>query len=171
MYPVTIQQVRFKHTLENCEGLRSYHIHKYKKAIEAGRIRLREGTDMPREQFQSLTEPMYYILMSLQEECCGVDIMEKVKALSGGRVQVGPGTLYTLLAKFQEGDIIEETRQEGRKKWYRITEKGKDTLKKEYRRILAMARDGAAGLEGDKDAVLEMEGIWDSGYSGNGVFL
>ena len=45
---------------------------------------------MPREQFQSLTEPMYYILMSLQEECCGVDIMEKVKALSGGRVQVGP---------------------------------------------------------------------------------
>ena len=97
--------------------------------------------------------------------------MEKVKALSGGRVQVGPGTLYTLLAKFQEGDIIEETRQEGRKKWYRITEKGKDTLKKEYRRILAMARDGAAGLEGDKDAVLEMEGIWDSGYSGNGVFL
>ena len=63
---------------------------------------------MPREQFQSLTEPMYYILMSLQEECCGVDIMEKVKALSGGRVQVGPGTLYTLLAKFQEGDIIEE---------------------------------------------------------------
>ena len=79
---------------------------------------------MPREQFQSLTEPMYYILMSLQDECCGVDIMEKVRGLSGGRVQVGPGTLYALLAKFQEGDMIEETRQEGRKKWYRITEKG-----------------------------------------------
>ena len=66
---------------------------------------------MPREQFQSLTEPMYYILMSLQDECCGVDIMEKVRGLSGGRVQVGPGTLYALLAKFQEGDMIEETRQ------------------------------------------------------------
>ncbi len=105
---------------------------------------------MPREQFQSLTEPMYYILMSLQDECCGVDIMEKVRGLSGGRVQVGPGTLYALLAKFQEGDMIEETRQEGRKKWYRITEKGNDSLKKEYRRILAMARDGAAGLEGDR---------------------
>lgn len=126
---------------------------------------------MPREQFQSLTEPMYYILMSLQDECCGVDIMEKVKVLSGGRVQVGPGTLYTLLGKFQEGDMIEETRQEGRKKWYRITKKGDDTLKKEYRRILAMARDGAARLEGDGDAVLEMENLWSPGCSGNGVFL
>lgn len=29
--------------------------------------------------------------------------------LSGGRVQVGPGTLYTLLAKFQEGEIIDKT--------------------------------------------------------------
>lgn len=97
--------------------------------------------------------------------------MEKVKVLSGGRVQVGPGTLYTLLGKFQEGDMIEETRQEGRKKWYRITEKGDDTLKKEYRRILAMARDGAVRLEGDGDAVLEMENLWSPGCSGNGVFL
>lgn len=31
---------------------------------------------MAREQFQTLTEPMYYILMALSEECCGVDIME-----------------------------------------------------------------------------------------------
>lgn len=114
---------------------------------------------MPREQFQSLTEQMYYILMSLQGECCGVDIMEKVKELSGGRVQVGPGTLYTLLGKFQDAKMIEETRQEGRKKWYRITEKGDDTLKKEYRRILAMARDGAVGLEGDRDAATQMEAI------------
>ena len=32
-----------------------------------------------------------------------MDIMEKVKALSGGRVQVGPGTLYTLLGKISGG--------------------------------------------------------------------
>ena len=115
---------------------------------------------MPREQFQTLTEPMYYILLSLQEECCGVDIMEKVKSLSGGRVQVGPGTLYTLLGKFEEGGMIEKTRQEGRKQWYRITQKGDDTLKKEYRRILSMAADGAKRLECDGDVVLEMEAVW-----------
>ena len=32
---------------------------------------------MAREQFQTLTEPMYYILIALSEECCGVDIMGK----------------------------------------------------------------------------------------------
>ncbi len=55
---------------------------------------------MAREQFQTLTEPMYYILMALSEECCGVDIMERVRQISGGRVKVGPGTLYTMLSKF-----------------------------------------------------------------------
>ena len=39
---------------------------------------------MAREQLQTLTEPMYYILLALTEECCGVDIMEKVKTLSKG---------------------------------------------------------------------------------------
>ena len=34
---------------------------------------------MAREQFQTLTEPMYYILIALSEECCGVDIMERCK--------------------------------------------------------------------------------------------
>ena len=43
---------------------------------------------MAREQFQTLTEPMYYILMALIQECCGVDIMEKVQRLSKGRVTV-----------------------------------------------------------------------------------
>ena len=47
---------------------------------------------MAREQFQTLTEPMYYILIALSEECCGVDIMEKVQKISGGRVKVGPET-------------------------------------------------------------------------------
>ena len=51
---------------------------------------------MAREQFQTLTEPMYYILLALMEECCGVDVMEKVQQLSGKRVKVGPGTLYAI---------------------------------------------------------------------------
>lgn len=61
---------------------------------------------MAREQLQTLTEPMYYILLALTEECCGVDIMERVKKLSGDRVRVGPGTLYAMLAKFEEKEII-----------------------------------------------------------------
>ena len=98
---------------------------------------------MAREQFQTLTEPMYYILLALKEECCGVDIMEKVKEISHGRVLVGPGTLYAMLAKFEENGVIQMTASEGRRKSYIITEIGKEMLKKEYERLMVMVKDGA----------------------------
>ena len=98
---------------------------------------------MAREQFQTLTEPMYYILLALTEECCGVDIMEKVKGLSHGRVLVGPGTLYAMLAKFEENGVIQLTASEGRRKSYIITDKGKEMLKEEYQRLKTMVEDGS----------------------------
>lgn len=98
---------------------------------------------MAREQLQTLTEPMYYILLALTEECCGVDIMDRVRKLSGGRVTVGPGTLYAMLAKFEEKEIIRLTASEGRRKSYIITGIGKEELKKEYERLKQMVLDGA----------------------------
>ncbi len=97
---------------------------------------------MAREQFQTLTEPMYYILLALTEECCGVDIMEKVKRISHGRVLVGPGTLYAMLAKFEENGVIRLTASEGRRKSYVITDVGREMLKKEYDRLKTMVEDG-----------------------------
>ncbi|MBE5888391.1 MAG: PadR family transcriptional regulator [Lachnospiraceae bacterium] len=97
---------------------------------------------MAREQFQTLTEPMYYILLALTEECCGVDIMEKVKAISHGRVLVGPGTLYAMLAKFEENGVIQMTTSEGRRKSYVITAIGREMLQKEYNRLMVMVEDG-----------------------------
>ena len=62
---------------------------------------------MAREQFQTLTEPMYYILIALSEECCGVDIMEKVQKISGGRVKVGPGIrLFSGQKKKEEESLM-----------------------------------------------------------------
>ena len=101
---------------------------------------------MAREQFQTLTEPMYYILLALTEECCGVDIMEKVREISQGRVLVGPGTLYAMLAKFEENGVIRLTASEGRKKSYMITDIGRDMLRQEYDRLLIMVRDGSRFL-------------------------
>lgn len=97
---------------------------------------------MSREQFQTLTEPMYYILLALMRECCGVDIMDKVKELSQGRVKVGPGTLYAMLSKFEENEIIQRTKEEGRRKWYRITDIGLQMLMQEYERLQTMVEDG-----------------------------
>ena len=97
---------------------------------------------MAREQFQTLTEPMYYTLLALTEECCGVDIMEKVQRISKGRVKVGPGTLYAMLSKFEDNGIIRRTAEDGRRKSYVITEYGMEMLRAEYDRLQMMVRDG-----------------------------
>lgn len=97
---------------------------------------------MAREQLQTLTEPMYYILLALTTECCGVDIMEKVKMISHGRVKVGPGTLYAMLARFEGECIIKKTFEEGRRKSYIITELGRKMLEDEYQRLKIMLEDG-----------------------------
>ena len=85
---------------------------------------------MAREKFQTLTEPMFYILLAL-----------RVSALTRGRVDLGPGTLYNLLDSFQQAGMIRETAVSGRKRSYRITDKGRETLRAEYLRLLALTED------------------------------
>ena len=97
---------------------------------------------MARKQFQTLSEPMYYILLSLTSECCGVDIMKKVEEISKGRISVGPGTLYTLLGKIESSGMIKETAVEGRKRSYIITKDGYEALKEEYIRLKSMVDEG-----------------------------
>lgn len=96
---------------------------------------------VPREKFQTLTEQMYYILLCLSRECCGIDIMEMIPEMTGGRVRVGSGTLYNLLEQFLEAGMIRETKAEGRRRSYLLTEKGRETLREEYRRLRAQSED------------------------------
>ena len=96
---------------------------------------------MPREKFVTLTEQMFYILLCLQNECCGIDIMEMVKEMTAGRVNVGPGTLYNLLEQFSEEGIISLRKVIGKKRSYVITDKGRDLLGKEYNRLLTLTQD------------------------------
>ena len=96
---------------------------------------------MAREKFQTLTEPMFYILLSLREERCGADVMAWVAERTRGRVSIGPGTLYNLLDSFQTSVMIRETAVEGRKRSYLITAKGREILEAEYRRLLVLTED------------------------------
>lgn len=96
---------------------------------------------MPRPKFQTLTEQMFYVLLCLREELCGLDILDRVPALTGGRVHVGSGTLYNLLEQFEEAGMIRLTRVEGRRRSYMLTGLGRETLAREYRRICAQAED------------------------------
>ena len=96
---------------------------------------------MPRERFKTLTEQMFYVLLCLKNECYGMDILDQVPAMTGNRVSVGSGTLYNLLEQFLEEGFIRETKVEGRRRSYILTEKGRDVLDNEYRRIQAQADD------------------------------
>ena len=96
---------------------------------------------MPRERFKTLTEQMFYVLLCLNEECRGVDILETVRTLTNGRVNIGSGTLYDLLEQFVKEGAIKETKAEGRRRSYIITQKGQQMLDKEYNRLLDQVAD------------------------------
>lgn len=96
---------------------------------------------MPRAKFHTLTEQMFYILLCLRNECYGMDILDRVPTMTGGRVNVGSGTLYNLLEQFLEEGMIRETKVEGRRRSYILTPKGQEMLDNEYQRIRAQAQD------------------------------
>ena len=96
---------------------------------------------MPRAKFQTLTEQMYYILLCLSSECYGMDIMDKVPGMTDGRVKVGSGTLYNLLEQFLDADMIKETKSEGRRRCYILTDKGRELLDNECKRLGSLVSD------------------------------
>lgn len=100
------------------------------------------GVDvMAREKFQTLTEQMYYILLCLREEHYGGEVAELVREWTDGSVVIGPGTMYGLLETFQTEGLIRLTKTEGRRRSYRITDKGNAMLEAEYRRLLRLTED------------------------------
>lgn len=112
---------------------------------------------MAREQLKTLTEPMYYILLALNEKRYGYEIMKFIENITNGRVIVGPGTLYALLGRFENDNIIKRLSKEERRKNYIITSYGKQILDDERHRLLKLIEDGNEilqdniSIEKDKD--------------------
>lgn len=98
---------------------------------------------MAKKALEVLTETMLYVLMSfLKKEMCGIDIAEFIEKKTNGRVKIGPGTLYTILAKFEDEEFIVETAVEGRKRTYKIIEKGMELYRTELARLKSCVSDG-----------------------------
>ena len=89
-----------------------------------------------------MSEAMYYILLSLIRPNHGYQVMAAVREVSGGRLNIGPGTLYGVLTRMLGDKLIEIMEDDGRRKVYAITKSGRAALIAEYGRIQAMARDG-----------------------------
>ena len=83
---------------------------------------------MARKEFETLTPQMFYILLSLYEPICGLEIMEKVNEMTEGDVRVGAGTLYALLPRFENIGYIQLLKEENKRKIYIINQKGKERL-------------------------------------------
>lgn len=71
----------------------------------------------------------------------GTEIAGYVKALTQGRVVMGPGTLYTILSNFQKEKLIRKTGSESRRSIYQITEKGKAVYEEEILRLIRYLAD------------------------------
>ncbi len=96
-----------------------------------------------------MTEAMYYILLALLRPGHGYGMMQRIRELSGGRLVMGPGTLYGVLSRMNREGLIVLTGEDGRRKNYAITEAGKNALLLEYRRLKQLVEDGAILEEGD----------------------
>lgn len=100
---------------------------------------------------KALTQPMYYILLSLKEQRHGYEIMQYIQWLTQERVKVGPGTLYSLLSRFEEDSLIEMVSDDDNKKTYIITHQGQEILQGEISRLKEMLEDARLVEGGSED--------------------
>lgn len=94
------------------------------------------------QEQQPMTEAMFYILLALLHPGHGYGMMQRIRELSGGRIEMGPGTLYGVLSRMKKEGLIILTGEEDRRKNYAITDAGLQALQLEYRRLKDMVRDG-----------------------------
>lgn len=101
---------------------------------------------MARKKLDTLTEQMFYVLLSLRQERHGYGVMQTITQRTQGRVSVGAGTLYALLERFETDGLIRRTRTEDNRKYYQLTDEGERVLLAEYKRIKQQAADMEAVL-------------------------
>ena len=92
-----------------------------------------------------LTPAVFFILLVLAGgEKHGYAIMQEVVILSDRKVRMGPGTLYTTIQRLLDLCLIEEaatkSQADARRRYYRLTRRGKAVLETETGRLEALVR-------------------------------
>lgn len=90
-----------------------------------------------------MTEAMYYVLLALSKPAHGYQLMTEIREISGGRLEMGPGTLYGVLTRLLKENLLKLKQDDGRRKTYELTEQGKAALQAEYQRLKRMLEDSA----------------------------
>ncbi len=93
-----------------------------------------------------LSPTVFHILLALaQQQRHGYGIMLEAATLSAGAVRLPPATLYRSLQQLLDQAWIEEsderpdaTLDDERRRYYRLTDRGRDALRGESRRLAAL---------------------------------
>jgi DNA-binding PadR family transcriptional regulator len=88
------------------------------------------------------TRAEFHVLLALLDgPRHGYGLMQDVEELSGGGLQLGPGTLYTAIKRLRSSRLISETDADAdRRRCYKLTRKGKTVAEEEARRLNDLVR-------------------------------
>jgi DNA-binding PadR family transcriptional regulator len=94
-----------------------------------------------------LTRNEFHVLLALLDgPRHGYGIMRDVEELTSGDFKLGPGTLYTAIARLERAGLIEECEADAdRRRCYRVTRKGKTAASQEAERLRALVRAARKG--------------------------
>jgi DNA-binding PadR family transcriptional regulator len=103
---------------------------------------------MPKQKLDPLPSAAFQIMIALADgDLHGYAIMRQVEEQTGGRLRLGPGTLYGSIQALLEGRLIEEVerpqdtevRQE-RRRYYRLTAAGRKLARAEAEKMADVLR-------------------------------
>ena len=99
------------------------------------------------ENLTPLTPAVFHVLVALADgEKHGYAILKEVTDQTGGEVQLSTGTLYGIIKRLLAGGLISEVRipaykmDDPRRRYYRLTEAGRDTAVAEAKRLENMIK-------------------------------
>jgi DNA-binding PadR family transcriptional regulator len=104
---------------------------------------------MPKRKLDPLPSAAIHILIAhADEDRHGYGIMRQVEEQSGGRMRLGPGTLYSSVQTLLEENLIEEVDPPGdddspnseRRRYYRLTSSGRKLARSEADRLADLLR-------------------------------
>jgi DNA-binding PadR family transcriptional regulator len=114
---------------------------------------------MPKRKLDPIPAAAFQIMLALSAgELHGYAIMREVEEQTGGRLRLGPGTLYGSIQALLEGRLIEEVDGPGhseerreRRRYYRLTTAGRKRTRSEAEKLADLLRVARARkiLRGD----------------------
>ncbi len=101
---------------------------------------------MPKRKLDPLPPAAFQILLSLAEaDLHGYGIMRQIADQTGGRMRLGPGTLYSSIQSLLEEKLIQEvnvadSENADRRRVYRLSSAGRKLARKEAERLADLLR-------------------------------